>query len=147
MSMEFVPNKDYEEAFIECDVEWFFVDQMLDQWGSVDCLFGLRNRLDVVRQDRGYHDAKEFLAREGFTEPLAYMVDDYPGRERFMQCNGHHRLAAAIDLGYRFIPYINVQGEIFIQDVGTWCNPEGDRLLHMANFNVDFRHAESMVMA
>lgn len=65
-----------------------------------------------------------------------------------MQGDGHHRLAAAIDLGYKMIPYINCQTP-FLRHSGTWHNPHNDRLLHPDNFNADFRneHSHSAALA
>ena len=62
--------------------------------------------LDRKREGWRYEPAKKLLEKDGFLMPLAYM-NGTRGRKRHL--NGHHRLASAIDLGYKFIPYYRVE--------------------------------------
>lgn len=53
--------------------------------------------LYYFRGDERYHEALDFL-RDGFRQPLISVIN-YP-----RLADGHHRLAAAVDLGYSVIP-------------------------------------------
>ena len=56
------------------------------------------------REDFSYRNALEFLHQHGFLCPLSFKVID--GKK--VHHEGHHRFAAAIDLGYKRIPYVEV---------------------------------------
>lgn len=113
-------------------IKWVSV-KSLSEWGSVDSKDNKLKRqllpvLDEKGEDYEYSFALEFLKREGFTEPLVCIK-----KGGFKSHgDGHHRLAAAIDLGYKYIPYIFTKDEeVFIEDVGKWEN-EGT-LIHPEN--------------
>ena len=99
-------------------IEWFSVDEILNHWQSCDSstinipktrVLGKKawlTLLDRKREGWRYEPAKKTLEESGFLMPLAYMIGTR-GRKRHL--NGHHRLASAIDLGYKFIPYYRVE--------------------------------------
>lgn len=102
-------------------IKWVSV-KSLAEWGSVDSTDNKLKRqllpvLEKKRKDPEYHSILRFLKQEGFTEPLVCI------KERGIKSHGdgHHRLAAAIELGYKFIPYVFTKDyETFIEDVGEW---------------------------
>lgn len=65
----------------------------------------VRDILPRKAQDPQYERLLLSLNRDGFTRPLA-IDDEDEWRDGWVHSNGHHRLAAAYELGYRYIPYV-----------------------------------------
>ena len=75
-------------------------DSLDDNEGSAsddEDILTLAEVLDEKRGDDQYYSVRESIAASGFTEPI-YSSDTC------MLLDGHHRLAAAIDLGYTSVP-------------------------------------------
>jgi hypothetical protein len=130
--MNFKPKKIYAKYFRnELPIQWFSVEDILSNWKSVDCVVcevkTLSEVLDVARKESNYNSVKNSLKKKGFIKPLCFNA-----REK-MHMDGHHRLAAAIDLGFKWIPYIDSIDEVFLKDIGIWRNPNNEPLLHPEN--------------
>ena len=92
------------------DIEFYSPDEILSSWGSWDS--GIMDRAlslsewDILLSHKRSHKSfiKTFdrLSFYGFLCPLSYVNDN--GLKS--HGDGHHRLAAAIDLGYKTIPYL-----------------------------------------
>jgi hypothetical protein len=106
-------------TYLNDRVEWIAVETIIKGgWCSVDSsainqrpvkkltLKEWRSLLRYKRKDECYEYSYNKLKTEGFRMALCYSVGEYGGEEIFLHENGHHRLAAAIALGYKYIPYI-----------------------------------------
>lgn len=85
-------------------------------------LFGtsdtFRYMLDYKREDECYEDVLMSLKEHGFVRPVTALPD--PGAKYgFKYGDGHHRLAAAIDLGYTHVP-IMLARDLIAADSGEW---------------------------
>lgn len=102
-------------------VTWFHIDEILKTWESSDYYNGCQKKgktkmesiLIAKRKDKGYEQLKESIKLYGLKKPLSYTIKN----GKIEHFNGHHRLAALIDLGYTMIPYVrrksyNTKGEI-----------------------------------
>lgn len=122
----------------ESFIQWISVEEILSSWKSVDTSC-MRNRaeykrtknsrpigkvLAAKRKDSSYEDTKQLIMENGFTQPLCFH------KACKKQMDGHHRLAAAIELGYKYIPYIDGKGRIFLPYEYSKRN---ERLLHPEN--------------
>jgi len=54
------------------------------------------------RKDDSYHELVESMSKHGVLSPIGIAEDE----DGWMLANGHHRLAAMIDLGYKEIPVL-----------------------------------------
>jgi hypothetical protein len=89
--------------------EWERVDYLLSlpcpDFGPVGLSWEM-NRNDK-RSDPGYEDLKDDLAEQGFLDPIYVYLPhtrfDKSNRTENMG-NGHHRLVAALDLGWTYVP-------------------------------------------
>ena len=99
------------------DVIWFPIEEILT-WASIDENSVSMSRkdwdllLESKRKDSNYPKVFEFIKREGFRMPL--QVEIYNGK--YCHENGHHRLAAAIELGYSHIPYVINKDWLYFRD-------------------------------
>jgi hypothetical protein len=98
-------------------IVWVAIESILKDWWSVDgdgegCLPYVVER---KRYDRSYEKTKKAIAKRGFLEPLV-IATNYSEKTHG---NGHHRLAAAIELGYKYIPYVKLR-RIFLDDDSPW---------------------------
>lgn len=129
--MKFV---DYQNK--EIPVEWISVKEILTKWSCCDKI-GIKDKnmrpiervLEYKKGDTDFQYYLDLLNKEGFTQPLCYR--NFRGHKK--QMDGHHRLKAAITLGYKYIPYINGQGEVFLYRFGEWHNPNNQPLIHPEN--------------
>ena len=86
------------------------ITEILEGWTSCDGAGKWRNwdqALASKRRDRHYPKVVESIQKYGFVRPVtAATPHDYVkgGYEELQYGDGHHRLAAAIDLGYTHIP-------------------------------------------
>lgn len=99
------------------------VEEILGSWGSVDGEWNPEHNdwdslLDEKRDDWQYEAVVESLRANGFLRPNTFTVTD--GHR--VHCDGHHRLAAAIDCGVTHIPYVEVShwSEGIADDSGCW---------------------------
>jgi hypothetical protein len=88
------------------------IQDLLENWYSTDGCNpgGWRYTLKCKREDRWYNDVVKSLKKHGFTRPLTcyvrnspYLYND-PPEGTLVFGDGHHRLAAAIDLGMTEVP-------------------------------------------
>ena len=99
-----------EEYYIDCpDEYWYdnYVDSRATLW---DCV------LDMKRNDDHYGDVVDSIAANGFVRPVTAW---YKLGELYFG-DGHHRLAAAIDLGITTIPVEICLGMNIADDSGEW---------------------------
>lgn len=119
-------------------MEWFMkpVEEILNEWWPADecydrCLCGDDHCeehhcdgkwcvLEDKRADTWYDDVCESLEKLGWVRPLSFWVHDVTGETHLG--DGHHRLAAAIDLGIEAIPvYPSVRGRaVAANSGGDW---------------------------
>lgn len=107
-------------------VEWISVDTITKGdtcWGSWDSFEDMTNRrwrefLQRVRRDGQYEDVKSSILRNGFRRASTYMWDI--SLERFIHLDGHHRLAAAIEIGYQYVPYRRVRDADVAVSKDSW---------------------------
>jgi len=78
-----------------------------DTWADV---------LEDKRNDYNYQDIVTSLRTWGFVRPLTARVAD--GQLQFG--DGHHRLAASIELGWAVVPVVVRDGWVVSQDSGCW---------------------------
>lgn len=109
-------------------IHWVPIKEILG-WKSVD--YGEYQQISQVlrnieAEQAYYKAALTFLAAEGFTEPLMCLTRH--GQK--YQADGHHRLAAAITLGYKYIPYFMSLNEWFVGEFTNWTPKQ---LIHPDN--------------
>lgn len=96
------------------DADWMSLDQVLNLQSNDARVSGygdkVKDCLASKRRDPGYPALVENLRREGFTIPLSV----YDGK----LFDGHHRVAAAEDLGIISIPVIE---DMFTESDSGWC--------------------------
>lgn len=100
----------------EGDIFLVSISTILETWisgdgGSPDVLGTGQSKWDSVlegkRDDYGYADLVESLKTDGFKCPLTAQLPNPEGvvpRKSYSFSDGHHRLAAAIELGMTHIP-------------------------------------------
>lgn len=85
-------------------------DSVDNNEGSIedDRIFTISEVLDGVRDDDRYFLVRDAIASNGFTDALV-------ATDTCKLMDGHHRLAAAIDLGYTNVPvrFTRVREEMF----------------------------------
>ena len=72
--------------------------------------------LESKRQDSHYPDVVESLRQDGFIRPLTADVRAHELR----LSDGHHRIAAAIDLGMEAVPVLITGTPLISEDSGSW---------------------------
>jgi len=102
-------------------IEWISIEDITENgWGSVDSkeididfqrYIMLNERewkqlLDLKREDKKYPKLLASVKANGLLVPGNYIIHE----GMYFHGNGHHRLAAAIDLGFKRLPYIQVPG-------------------------------------
>ena len=105
-------------------VRWVPVDEMMS-WRSCDSAgVRLKEVLRWKREDEHYPKVVEALRENGFMRPLTSYVE---GFDRYMG-DGHHRLAAAIDLGLTEVPVLMSENgwdmDLIADDSGDWDGGE-----------------------
>lgn len=106
------------------------IQEIMDNWHSGDgCRPGFwEGTLHWKRSDFWYRDVVASLREHGFTRPLTCRRDR-DGAIRF--CDGHHRLAAAIELGYKTVPIkLTTQINAYLRDgvsPESWRNSEEEK--------------------
>ena len=125
------------------DVHWVSIEEILNSWLSIDSK-ALKTSTDISkeltykeweilltrkREECEYEEIRPIIEQEGFRMPLVYEIQDRTGK--FCHCQGNHRLACAIDLGYKYLPYVHYQWA----DGGCWhiADFEWDTLIHPEN--------------
>ena len=106
----------------EPTILWFSPREILRTWGTSDSsrndYKGIRRVMKEKREDYSqYHNVLESIDKHGFLCPLSFRVID--GKK--IHHEGHHRLTAAIDLGHKRIPYVEVK---FWTDSRSKTTPE-----------------------
>lgn len=107
--------------------EW--TDEDEDHYYSYDW----RALLHRKRMDENYSDVKDSIARWGFVRPVTVAIEV---GNKIEYGDGHHRLAAAIELGFTHVPVEAYDGYNISDDSGAW-----DGSLHMAQISQP-RHGE-----
>lgn len=105
-----------ERESIDVRLEFAYGDPSLDDYWE--------ERLNDKRMDRHYDDVVESIKRWGFIRPLTARE----GKDGMLHFgDGHHRLAAAIDLGMTFVPVKvcrsqkhGYDSELVARDSGSW---------------------------
>jgi hypothetical protein len=97
------------------DIEFIHIDEIFNAWASCDssCIYVDNTKpltniqwqklLARKRSHKRYAKVLKFIKDHGFNMPLSYL---YASDDVKVHCDGHHRLAAAIELGYVYIPYL-----------------------------------------
>ena len=98
------------------EIEWFTPDEIFSSWWSID--FGPFGRkvtewkdfVKIIKKDPQYKAVKESILKYGFRRPLFYCYEGIKEEDGFTDVishgDGHHRMVAAIELGYKWLPYI-----------------------------------------
>ncbi|UKH48484.1 ParB-like nuclease domain protein [Microbacterium phage Katzastrophic] len=105
------------EPIREGRVYHWFIGQIMER-DSSDRKFYVSwmNLLDEKRQDGHYPDVLQSLEEHGFIRPLN--ADTECGQLQLS--DGHHRLAAAIDLGMEVVPVYVSWENVISDDSGCW---------------------------
>ena len=123
-------------------IHWISITEILSTWGSCDSEIAGENYpenkmltesewqvlLDYKRKEQEYKKLYEIIQKEGFNQPLVFCSN----WGRTLHLDGHHRLAVAIDLGYKYIPYIKRSK---VKDIWVKCYED------FSHFN--FTHPEN----
>lgn len=80
-----------------------------------------KNLLETKREDYHYDDVVASIEEHGFTRPLTAWRHEM-GYLQFG--DGHHRLAAAIDLGMTTVPVKVYERALIARDSGSWDSGE-----------------------
>lgn len=72
--------------------------------------------LERKRYDDHFDELLDVIEEDGFTQPLTA----YERNGQLILCDGHHRLAAALDLGLRTVPVQVHEKRTVAADSGTW---------------------------
>jgi hypothetical protein len=96
---------------------WVTPKEIIQKWGSFDfdCAddFTWDEYLGYREQDPQFECVKESIRKYGFKQPLTFTKErqEVDGKLvlRKVHGDGHHRLCAAIQLGYKRIPYLYVE--------------------------------------
>lgn len=107
----------HESIDMPCYVGYFYHDDKMLEPDDEEFFLAL---LDRKRQHYHYGGVVESLRSEGFLRPVTAFYDVYTGHLVFG--DGHHRLAASIDLGFTIIPVLIVDCEdnTLSKDSGIW---------------------------
>lgn len=98
-------------ADIDDDVEMSAVEEISDAWDML---------LERKREDAWYEDVFESIRENGFVRPLTAHIRE----GQLALGDGHHRLAAAVELGLSTVPVIVCPQFTVIQDSGGSWNRE-----------------------
>jgi len=130
------------------NIEWVEIQEILTSWLSCDSTEILSNQspkqkkrkwselIKDVRLDDSYEEVKLFIDDEGFWIPLEYRKEN--GYNLFT--NGHHRLAAAIELGYKYVPMIIIDDNHCYFNIRSFIDADIEltRLIHPENPDAEF---------
>lgn len=119
-----VPDEAWRKAkleFLDAQDAWndkYFLIAM--ELHDRDEVITLVNLLEEKREDEHYPDVVESIRTQGFMRPLTARVNPAT-LHGYTFGDGHHRLAAAIDLGYTHVPLQIVDSLRMIgRDSGNW---------------------------
>ena len=102
------------------------VDEIVNEWHSEDFGFGCLalsdELLDCKRADADYCYVVDSVRELGYVKPITCRPEMVHPGERLAMGDGHHRLAAAIDLGIKEIPVMFYRNayECITFDHGWW---------------------------
>lgn len=121
------------------DIWLQYVPTILRYWGSCDIGHQDQGRpsyrdiwmdhLEVMREDEQYEEVKESLIRKGWARPLTCIAqtdwwssNHERDANRMIYGDGHHRLAAAIELGATYVPMrmVNSHWRLIQPDSANW---------------------------
>lgn len=106
------PTREYPRTdMISIPFEWWPIEDLLNlpsiDFPESDNALAHEVYRQIKRNDRNYDALKDDIRRHGFINPVTVRPAvsspwgvDYPQRLG----NGHHRIVAAFDLGYRYVP-------------------------------------------
>lgn len=93
--------------------------------------------LSMKRADENYEDILEEISENGFSKPLtAYKRDGV-----LILCDGHHRLAAAIDLGLETVPVHVFNTVTIADDSGEWYRGYAEYNMYDGEFESELVYA------
>lgn len=121
-------------AFIKAEAEWSnaYLERAQGNVESLPARGLFEVTLEIKRSDEGYDRIVESLREHGFTVPCTVQIAD----RGYIFGDGHHRLAAAIDLGIEYIPVqACVLGKSIATDSGEWVwggNPRPPKRLRLS---------------
>jgi len=123
------------------NILWIPIEDIFNSWLSIDSSkikLGPQERtyeewmnlLNYKRKNRGYETVLPLLTETGFLRPLAFRTYN----KNLYLPNGHHRLTAAYDLGYKYIPFVEaVDGQSAYYDIHEFEDSELWSLIHPEN--------------
>lgn len=93
-------------------------DYRTDRQGRIFFCKRVSETLPTKRRDGGYYKLVADIEEHGFRKPLILEVDG-PSNEETL-CDGHHRVAAAVDLRLTHIPVSTDMNPLFDDDDEDW---------------------------
>lgn len=119
-------------------IVWISVEEILNEWDSCDGNGDLKHVLEYKKYHDVYPSLLNSIREHGFLCPLMYEYHEvgdeaiktqWKGfhRTQKTQWDGHHRLAVAIELGYKWIPYVVPREDVdgFKWSWIEWTSVEG----------------------
>jgi hypothetical protein len=101
-------------------IDWDIAEIMERESIDLDCYQSWDDMLSCKRGDHYYNDVKASIERWGFVRPLT--AHTMNGELQFG--DGHHRLAAAIELGMTTVPVLVFDFPMVATDSGSWMGKE-----------------------
>lgn len=83
---------------VSVEFEWISLADIFANYKSGDLPDWSEDSFDLKRSDPNYDDLVYSIQADGFYDPIFL-------NERGFVNNGHHRIAACVDLGYTHIPF------------------------------------------
>lgn len=102
------------------DLEWYVYETDDAKIPRSDIAGRWRWVLNTKREDDHYKDVLDALKKKGFSRPLTVEYKRHSGGQQLS--DGHHRLAAAIDLGFTHVPVYGCRKyeDAISNDSGSW---------------------------
>lgn len=106
-------------------IDWDIAEILERPSIDVDWVQDWDSTLEDKRDDRNYRDIVTSIERWGFVRPLTAYIKQLGDKEELRFGDGHHRLAAAIELGMTTVPVEVFSGWKIATDSGSWNLSKG----------------------
>lgn len=125
------------EILFSPEVDWYpcgcleempvYIDNFDDYYPKASIAESWEFVLDLKREDDHFEELKSYIEEVGFIRPCTALADVQSDGDTLLQfCDGHHRLAIALDMGLKTIT-VEVMATMrsgIAEDSGSWTRED-----------------------